>query len=53
MGLSAATVSGLILDDISELANLLAQIYFNNCNKEIQYQSRKFINKIKERTHAK
>ena len=53
MGLSAATVSGLTLDDISGLANLLAQIYYNDYNKELQYQSREFINKIKERTHAK
>ena len=53
MGLSAATVSGLTLDDISGLANLLAQIYYNDYNKELQYQSREFINQIKERTHAK
>lgn len=53
MGLSATTVSGLIPEDIPELANLLAQAYYSNdCNKELQYQSKKFIHKIKERTHA-
>lgn len=53
MGLSAATVSGLRLDDISELANLLAKIYYSDFNEKIQHQSRKFINKIKEYSHAK
>lgn len=53
MGLSGATVSGLISEDIPELANLLAQAYFDKGHKqELRYQSEKLIHKIKERTHV-
>lgn len=53
MGLSGATVSGLISKDIPELANLLAQVYFDKEHKqELRYQAEKFIHKIKERTHV-
>ncbi len=53
MGLSAATVSGLLPEDIPELANLLAQAYYNTeYSKELNCLSEKFIKRIKERNNA-
>ena len=49
MGLSAATVCGLMPEDIPELANLLAEIY--HCDKydeNLEHLSEKFIKRIKE-----
>lgn len=53
MGLSAATVSGLLPTDIPELANLLAQIYHSTeYSERLKHLSEEFIIKIKERNHA-
>lgn len=53
MGLSAATVSGLMPESTSELANLLTQAYYNkDYNQKLKYQAEQFIHKIKEHTHA-
>lgn len=53
MGLSAATVSGLLPKDIPELANLLAQSYYNkDCDDKLKHLSEEFICKIKEDSHA-
>lgn len=53
MGLSAATVSGLMPSDIPELANLLVQAYYNkDCNEKLKHLSEEFIHKIKENNHA-
>lgn len=53
MGLSAATVSGLLPADIPELANLLVQTYYNNeGNKKLKQLSEMFVHKIKEGNHA-
>lgn len=53
IGLSAATVSGLLPTDIPELANLLAQAYHSTeYSEKLKRLSEKFIIKIKERNHA-
>ena len=53
MGLSAATVSGLLPKDIPELANLLVQTYYNkNYNENLKHLSEEFIHKIKEENNA-
>lgn len=53
MGLSAATVSGLLPKDIPELANLLVQTYYNkNYNGNLKHLSEEFIHKIKEENNA-
>lgn len=53
MGLSAATVSGLMPEYIPELANLLAQAYYNEePYQKLRCQAEEFIHKIKERTHV-
>lgn len=53
MGLSAATVSGLLPEDIPNLACLLATAYNNNnFDERLKRLSEEFICKIKERNHA-
>lgn len=53
MGLSAATVSGLLPKDISELANLLALAYHSiGYNEKLHHLSEEFIKKIKENNNA-
>lgn len=53
IGLSAATVSGLLPKDISELANLLAQAYHSiEYDEKLHRLSEEFIKKIKENNNA-
>ncbi len=53
MGLSAATVSGLLPKDISELANLLALAYHSiGYDEKLHRLSEEFIKKIKENNNA-
>lgn len=53
MGLSAATVSGLLPKDISELANLLAETYHRKeYDNKLHRLSEEFIKKIKENKNA-
>ena len=53
MGLSAATVSGLLPKDIPELANLLGQAYYNkDFDEKLKHLSEEFIHKIKEGNNA-
>lgn len=53
MGLSAATVSGLLPADVPQLANLLAQAYYNkDCNEKLKHLSEVFIHQIKEGNHV-
>lgn len=54
MGLSAATISGLLPENIPELANFLAQTYYSiDCNKNLCCQVKEFIHKIKENNYVK
>ncbi len=51
--MSAATVSGLLPKDISELANLLAQAYHSiEYDEKLHRLSEEFIKKIKENNNA-
>lgn len=53
MGLSAATVSGLLPQDIPELANLLAQTYHKTeYDGKLNHLSEEFIKKIKEKNNV-
>ncbi|MEY8282457.1 hypothetical protein AALA13_01280 [Lachnospiraceae bacterium 50-23] len=53
IGLSAATVSGLLPKDIPEFANLLAQAYYSTeYDDKFHGLCEKFIKKIKERSYA-
>ena len=53
IGLSAATVSGLLPKDISELADLMSKTYYSiEYNSELHYLCEKFIKKIKENSYV-
>lgn len=53
MGLSAATVSGLLPRDIPELAKLLAKIYYSKeYDEQLNHLSKEFIKNIKESNDA-